>query len=317
MRRYTAKKMASDNSLPSHPNAATIGLVDTADLLPWSSPEDIEIQTRHLRLAARAWGPSTGYPVLALHGWLDNAASFDRLAPLLPALRLVALDLPGHGRSEHRPPGVHYHFVDFVEDVIAAANALHWSEFALLGHSLGAGIASFVTAVAPTRISRLALIEGLGPMSGAPADGPAVLARSIEQMLRAEAKRKSIYSSTDEATLARSRAGGLAIEAAQLLAYRGTESVQEGVTWRSDPRLKFKSPLYLSEEQVLAFLERIEAPTLLISARSGYLHGREFMTARYSRVSRLTRVQLDGGHHLHLENPAPTARALADFLQGA
>jgi pimeloyl-ACP methyl ester carboxylesterase len=307
--------MASNSSLPSPTNAATPGLVDTADRLPGSPPEDIEIQTRHLRLAARAWGPSTGYPVLALHGWLDNAASFDRLAPLLPDLRLIALDLPGHGHSEHRPPGVHYHFVDFVEDVIATADALHWSEFALLGHSLGAGIASFVTAVAPTRITRLALIEGLGPMSGEPADGPAVLALSIEQMSRAEVKRKPTYLSTDEATLARSRAGGLAIEAAQLLTDRGTESVQEGVTWRSDPRLKFKSPLYLSEKQVLAFLERIAVPTLLICARSGYLRGREFMTARYARVSRLTRVLLDGGHHLHLENPAPTARALSDFLQ--
>ncbi|MEZ5601350.1 MAG: alpha/beta fold hydrolase [Candidatus Competibacteraceae bacterium] len=97
--------------------------------------EELELQTPYLRLAARAWGPLDGVPVLALHGWLDNAASFDALAPLLPNTRLVALDLTGHGRSEHRPAGVHYHFVDFIPDVVAAADALGWNRFALLGHS--------------------------------------------------------------------------------------------------------------------------------------------------------------------------------------
>ena len=36
-------------------------------------------------------------PLVALHGWLDNAASYDGLAPLLPLARydLISLDLPG------------------------------------------------------------------------------------------------------------------------------------------------------------------------------------------------------------------------------
>jgi pimeloyl-ACP methyl ester carboxylesterase len=51
----------------------------------------------HLALAAREW-PGDGPKVLALHGWLDNAASFDPLLPLLPDVHAVAIDLPGHGR---------------------------------------------------------------------------------------------------------------------------------------------------------------------------------------------------------------------------
>ncbi|MCB1637058.1 MAG: alpha/beta fold hydrolase, partial [Xanthomonadales bacterium] len=140
--------------------------------------EELELKTPYLRLAARAWGPLDGVPVLALHGWLDNAASFDALAPLLPNVRLVALDLTGHGRSEHRPPGIHYHFVDFIPDVVAAADALGWDRFALLGHSLGGGIASFVAATLPERIDRVAMIEGLGPPTSDPADGPANLRKT-------------------------------------------------------------------------------------------------------------------------------------------
>ena len=46
--------------------------------------------------AAKVWGPDDGVPILALHGWLDNAGTFDRLAPLLHAnIRLVCLDFCG------------------------------------------------------------------------------------------------------------------------------------------------------------------------------------------------------------------------------
>uniref|UniRef100_A0A8C2TD62 Serine hydrolase like 2 n=1 Tax=Coturnix japonica TaxID=93934 RepID=A0A8C2TD62_COTJA len=69
-------------------------------------------------VAAKAWGPPEGHPVLCLHGWLDNANTFDRLIPLLPRdCRYVAMDFSGHGLSSHRPAGSLYHFLDYVSDV--------------------------------------------------------------------------------------------------------------------------------------------------------------------------------------------------------
>jgi pimeloyl-ACP methyl ester carboxylesterase len=76
------------------------------------------------RLAGLAWRCPDAPRVLALHGWLDNAASFIPLA--LPKLDLVALDLPGHGHSVHRHPSARYHFVDYL-----STSTPHWMRWLL------------------------------------------------------------------------------------------------------------------------------------------------------------------------------------------
>lgn len=277
-------------------------------------PEETTLRTPYLRLAARVWDPKDGLPVLALHGWLDNAASFDTVAPLLPGLRLVALDLPGHGYSEHRPPGVYYHFIDYVHDVVAAADALGWEQFALLGHSLGGAISSFVAGVIPDRITHLALIEGLGPISMKADASPAATAQAIEQMHELEKKPLPVYADLREASELRAAASGFSLEMATLLTARNVKPIAGGLTWRSDPRLLFKSLLYLTEEQVLAYLARIKAPCLVICGEAGYLRRRAHMAERYARVRKLEVQMMPGGHHLHLENPEPVAQVLSGFF---
>ena len=54
----------------------------------------------------KEWGDANGEPWIALHGWLDNCGSFDRLLPHFPKnQRVICLDIPGHGFSTHYPPG--------------------------------------------------------------------------------------------------------------------------------------------------------------------------------------------------------------------
>lgn len=276
--------------------------------------EELDLQTPWLRLTARVWGPPDGMPVLAVHGWLDNAASFDALAPLLPGLRLAAVDLPGHGRSSHRPPGVPYHFVDFIPDVVAAAGALGWERFALLGHSLGGGIASFIAAILPERVTGLAMIEGLGPPTSLPADGPANLRKSMEQMDALRRKSPPVYSSVEAAIQARCEGSGLSWLAATRLVERGLQPLGQGFVWRTDPRLRFVSPLYLSEPQILAYMEQIQAPALLLCGDAGYLVKRAYMQDRYARIADLSVKIVPGGHHPHLEDPESCARWLRPFF---
>lgn len=276
--------------------------------------EELELQTPYLRLAARVWGPPDGAPVLALHGWLDNAASFDALAPLLPGIRLVALDLTGHGYSDHRPPGNHYHFIDFIPDVAAAADALGWPRFALLGHSLGGGIASFIAATLPERVTRLAAIEGFGPPTSNPDDSPTNLRKALAQMHTLPGKRLPVYPSLEAAIQTRCEASGLSWRAASILVERGVKPVGDGFGWRTDPRLRFVSPLYLAEPQILAYMARIQAQALLLCGEAGYLVRRAYMQNRYARVAHLTVKIIPGGHHPHLEDPENCARWLEQFL---
>ena len=113
-----------------------------------------------LQLHAKQWGDPEGIPTVALHGWLDNANTFDRLAPLIPELNLVALDFAGHGLSTHRAKGVHYHPIYDIQEILAVANELNWGQFNVIGHSMGASIASELAAMFPDRVRASVQIDG-------------------------------------------------------------------------------------------------------------------------------------------------------------
>lgn len=276
--------------------------------------EEIKIQAGTLQLAARAWGPSDASPVIALHGWLDNAASFDGLAPFLKNVRLIALDLPGHGFSEHLPPGCFYHYIDYLPRVLAAADALGWERFTLLGHSLGAGIATLLAGIVPERITRLALIEGLGPLSMSPAEAPKQFVKAMRAAKTMDRKRFPHYATRESAIEARKSGGHLSHSSAQTLVDRGLVALPNGFTWRSDPRLTLPSVMRLTEEQVLAFMSNISAPTFLIRADSGWPVTENFFEQRLACVSGARMETLSGYHHLHLDEPEPVAELLNGFL---
>ncbi|WP_067560677.1 alpha/beta fold hydrolase [Halofilum ochraceum] len=277
--------------------------------------EEIELPVGPLRLAARVHGPADGVPVLALHGWLDNAASFEPLAPLLDGIRLVALDLPGHGHSDHRPAGCHYHFIDYVHDVLGAADALGWERFALLGHSLGGAVATFVAGACPDRITRLTLIEALGPLTEHPNETPRRLAHALDRARVRSDRPARTYPAIEQAIEARRMAGGLDEPAARLLVERATLAVDGGVRWRSDRRLRLPAPYRFTEDQVVAVLRGIRAPTRLVVGDRGLLPmERPALEQRVEAIDDLAIDRLEGHHHLHMETPRPVADALGPFL---
>jgi pimeloyl-ACP methyl ester carboxylesterase len=275
---------------------------------------ELALATHPVPLAARHWHAGASVRVLALHGWLDNAATFDALAPLLPDCEIVALDLPGHGRSGHRAPGAWYHFIDYGSDVLAAADALGWDRFVLLGHSLGGAIASVLAGAVPERVAQLWLIEALGPMSTAPAQGPELLGRALREREALAEKALRVFGSVEEAAQARVKANDLSLRAALALSARGTRAVDGGFVWSSDQRLTLTSAIRLTEEQIVAYLGAIACPTLLVRAEPApkWLPP-AMMAARIAAVRDIKERSLPGSHHLHLEDPAPVAAVIGEF----
>jgi pimeloyl-ACP methyl ester carboxylesterase len=276
--------------------------------------KELAIKTPHFCYAAKQWGDEQGIPTLALHGWLDNAATFDFLAPLLPELNLVALDFPGHGFSGHRPPGFKYHYLDYVADVITVVDALKWDRFNLMGHSLGAGVAGVTAGSFPDRIAKLVLLEGIAPMTGDSQKSPQYLARSIHQMKQIGKRKPPVYKAKSDLIAARFKAGDMKLTSVAALVDRGTVAREEGVTWRSDPRLRVGSPSYLMDDQVFSFLEHIEAATLLVVAEKGLFSDRKRLEKCTQRIKNLHKVEIKGGHHVHLDDPETVALHVSSFL---
>ena len=274
---------------------------------------EITIELPDLQLAARVWGPDNGRPVLALHGWLDNAASFEGLAPLLPGCRIVALDHAGHGLSAHRKHSTYY-VLDYVADALAAAAALGWTRYAILGHSLGAGVAALCAGTYPQRISRLALIEGFTPLADDPDKAASRLRTALDREARGGRQIAAPYATIDDAARARTRATGLSHEAAKTLVTRALEPAQGGWRWRTDPRLRWPSRVRLTDRQIRSFLAAIRCPVRAIRAAHGPSFNESSLAEHRACVRDVEVVQLAGGHHLHLETPHSVAAVLAPFL---
>ncbi|MEO8459399.1 MAG: alpha/beta hydrolase [Dokdonella sp.] len=295
---------------------------------------ELRIELRHITLAAKAWGNPANPPMLVLHGWLDNAGSFDRLAPLLGSHYVVALDLAGHGSSDWRPAGSWYAYIDYLDDIAEVLDHFGWSCIDLLGHSLGGTLASVFAAAFPERVQRMILIEALGPLT-APAERSLAQLRSGLQARRtAHEKSLRVFPSLEAAIDIRRKASGLSDIAAHCIVARGTEPVDapeerpaksgsavsveietSGFRWSSDPRLTLPSVQRFTEAQILSVLSGIEAKTLMILAEpaTSYLPS-EIMDARAAAVTDIVTRRLPGTHHLHLEDPLPVAYAINAFL---
>jgi pimeloyl-ACP methyl ester carboxylesterase len=121
-------------------------------------------------LRARDWGGG-GQPLVLLHGLASNARIWDGVAPRLAGagLRVVALDLRGHGESEQPDDG--YDFTSVGRDLEAALAGLELERPVLVGHSWGAHVALQYAAERPGALAGLVMVDG-GLRSAAELAGP-------------------------------------------------------------------------------------------------------------------------------------------------
>jgi len=103
----------------------------------------------------------SGTPVILVHGYADSTYSWHRnLAPLLAAgFRVIPMDQPGLGRSGNPPPSHAYSVENQAAAALGLADRLGLERFCLVGHSMGGGIALYITVSHPGRVLRTAVID--------------------------------------------------------------------------------------------------------------------------------------------------------------
>ncbi len=261
------------------------------------------------------WSRPGAPRVLCLHGWLDNAASFVPLAHYLKGFDLLALDFAGHGFSSHRPETSRYYLHDYLYDLNASLDMLGWDKCHIIGHSMGGGIASSFAAALPERVDRLVMLDAVGILTLS-ADQTA---RQLRLSMKSVSKNSSNlrpYESVEDAMLARQKNSALSDGAARLLCERSLEHTGDYYQWRTDPRLNWRSPQFLTDAQVLDLLAAIRSPTLAITSPAvlEYL-GKDMMLKRLAAINDCRHVTNDGHHHFHMEQAADVGACITKFLQ--
>jgi pimeloyl-ACP methyl ester carboxylesterase len=266
-----------------------------------------------INLLAKCWGDPSHPPMLALHGWLDNANSFDLLAPYLSDYYIIAVDFPGHGLSEHIPAHNMPHFNDLVYVVARLLEVLAWEQCVVLGHSMGAGVATLVAGVKPELFSHVILLDCFGPLTASDAEAASIFRTYLnaDYYYRQRPKQHRYHASLADAIQMRVQNSDLTLEEATILAERGTIEHATGYAWRHDRRLLLPSPNKYTAAQVRSFVAEI-------TAKICYIYSTDYVYAMfqevYSAAQQLVMHQVNASHHMHMREPQQVAQIIQQFL---
>ncbi|WP_059020168.1 alpha/beta fold hydrolase [Vibrio coralliirubri] len=247
---------------------------------------------------------TTATTVVFIHGWLDNSSSFNQVmqqvAKFAPNAHLVAIDLFGHGFSSHKS-GSYYPFHDYIDDLHQLVTKLSPNRLVLVGHSLGALIASCYSAAFPEKVSGLIQIEGHGPLSEAPHETVSRLRDGVLSRLRQRRRPSRPLASLEDAIKLRAHANQINTELIAPIVERGIVEFENSWQWRCDPNLKCDSLYRMSQAHAEAIMAAIECPQLIILGNDGFRH---LQHNRYKSVHSPLHIEtVPGGHHCHLESP--------------
>ena len=269
-----------------------------------------------LTYAGLEWGDPDGYPILALHGWLDNALSFSVLAPFLSEYRVIAVDLSGQGLSDHRSSDATYHIWDDVPQLLSVVATLGLNQLAVLGHSRGAAIAVLLATALEDRCSQLVLLDGMLPR-------PTPDESAVEQFLQSQRDHRGLskhqprlFDDVEGFVNARVRLG-FSEGSARLLAPRALRETEDGWALVHDPRLNHASAVKLSPGMCSAFYSAVTKPTLALVAEEGLRlrSGLEASLAAVSEIANCRVTTVPGSHHTHMEEGArQIAEQIATFI---
>ncbi|XP_018319174.1 probable serine hydrolase isoform X1 [Agrilus planipennis] len=292
---------------------------------------EIRIPVQWGHVAGKWWGPRDKRPILALHGWQDNAGTFDRLIPYLPfETPVLAIDAPGHGLSSQIPHGMTYHGTDILRLLYEIVRFFEWSKVSFLGHSMGAILSALFTVHFPDLVDFIICIDNLKPLSLR--ENAKDLEANVKEMelfikynqLNSSALQPPVYTWEDcVKNLSEGSKGSVSIESCKYLLYRNLKESQTEPNkfyFTRDPRIKAMNVSKINQTQSVEYYKRIICPILVLKAdKSPYDRNKEKFFEVLEVVKKSSRgckfFYVPGTHHVHLNNPEVVEGHINDFLK--
>jgi pimeloyl-ACP methyl ester carboxylesterase len=261
------------------------------------------------RLSAIVWGNEP--ELVLLHGGAQNAHTWDAMALALDR-PLVALDLPGHGRSDWWEGG-RYPSDRVIAAVAAVVAQLAPDAVAIAGTGLGASIGLAVAAHRADVIHKVVVMDST-PGAGAGDGGAAARPSAAAVAVAAFTERRefpSLDALVEHALRHHERRDGRALRRGVL--HNAVEDPDGTWRWRWDPALRGAPPVDAAASSDA--LERMVGDLLLVrGAHSDIVDDAKISRMRDRRPT-LSVVTIAGaGHSVQSDQPVALARVLTEFL---
>lgn len=248
--------------------------------------------------------------VFLLHGYMDAAGTWDRVAPALAAagLRVLAPDVRGFGDSDRAPRGSYYHFVDYIADLAGIIEHFADSPVELVGHSMGGTMATLYAGAFPERVSRLALLEGVGPPDNSFSAGPGRMRSWIDEVRAIrEPKAMTWNEARRRLLLNHPNVPPDVLETRLPHLVRGEN---DAFVWKFDPLHRTRSPNMFLAKLFVEYAKAVRGPTLFVSGGPEGYHPPD-EGERLEAFASLERETIEGaGHMMHWTKPDELAALL-------
>lgn len=276
-------------------------------------------QLRGVDYHVTEWGERDSRLLVILHGWADAGSTFQFVVDeLRQDWFVIAPDWRGFGESSGGAES--YWFPDYLADLDAILQ-IYSPDAAvrLLGHSMGANVASLYAGIMPERVAALINVEGFGLQDSDPADAPGRYRKWIESGRSRPAY--SYYESFEE-LLPRilRRSPGLSRDKALFVAGKWAGAQADGgVRIKADPAHKLPNAVLYRRQEALSCWRMVTAPVLIVGGADTD-HTSDLKSWIDPRPeSRLFNnsesVSIAGaGHMVHFEQPAALAELIEKFL---
>lgn len=296
----------------------------TATSRKWT---EFEVEMPWGHISGKWWGSKNVPPILALHGWQDNAGTFDTLIPLLPAnMSYLAIDFPGHGLSSYFPEGMMYHQIDFINVLLLLMKKMKWEKVSILGHSMGGVVGLWLASMFPDKVDLLICIDTLKPPQLRKKTYWSEYSKLIKNTLLNDERNQSIReppSYTYKECVERLAKGSNSIDedkCSYILARNIKESTEKPgkFYFARDGRLKYMNKGLWPQEYYVNLASGIKIPHLFINALDTPINEPlEHFQETISILKKNPLFQFEevrGRHHVHLNNPENVSGIISQFL---